>query len=168
MQKRFFACVEILQSMCRRAEMDSCNFRNEGIGFFSRTALMILPDSFESLHSDSQISTKQLWCEKTQVRSQEKAFVFSKNLTALFPKRNLSFFINNSQNDTSNIQLNCHPEQREDPALGLCKRLCEILRFTQNDKLYIGQQIYYYIDFSVLVIHQKVLSKNIFRFVQTK
>ena len=63
--------------MCRRSKMDSCNFRNEGLQFFSRTAPMILPNSFD--------------VKKTQVRSQEKAFVFSKKRIALFKKSNSPF-----------------------------------------------------------------------------
>ena len=30
-RNKFIACVEFLKSMCRRAEMDSCNFRDEGL-----------------------------------------------------------------------------------------------------------------------------------------
>ena len=42
---KFIVCVEFLQSMCRRTEMDTCNFCNEDLCFFSRPALIILPNS---------------------------------------------------------------------------------------------------------------------------
>ena len=63
--------------MCKRDKMDSCNFCDGGLQFFSRTALIILPQT-------ALISTNKDKAKKTQVRSQEKAFVFSKNLTAHF------------------------------------------------------------------------------------
>ena len=40
-------CAEISHPMYAPDGLDSCNFCNEGIRFFSRTALIILPDSFD-------------------------------------------------------------------------------------------------------------------------
>ena len=70
------AYVEILKSMCRRVEMDSCNFRNEGLRFFSRTALIILPHSFDF--------TQLYKAKKTQVRLQKKGGSIARKGLSLF------------------------------------------------------------------------------------
>ena len=51
------ACAEISHPMYAPDGLDSCNFCNEGIRFFSRTAPIILPDSFE-FYGVEQNSTK--------------------------------------------------------------------------------------------------------------
>ena len=50
------ACVENSYSMYALDELDSCNFCNARIEFFSRTALINLPHSFD--FRDAEISSK--------------------------------------------------------------------------------------------------------------
>ena len=49
----FIACVEILYLMYAPDKLDSCNFCNEGMRFFSRTAPIILPNSFDVKNAGS-------------------------------------------------------------------------------------------------------------------
>ena len=67
----FIACVEFLKSMCRRSEMDSCNFRDEGLQFFSRTALIILPNSFDFYNA-------KIWVKKRRFDRKKRPLCFLK------------------------------------------------------------------------------------------
>ena len=51
--EEIIACVENSYSMYTLDELDSCNFCNGCIEFFSRTALIILPNSFDVKNAGS-------------------------------------------------------------------------------------------------------------------
>ena len=55
--KEIIACVKISYSKYTLDGLDSCNFCNEGLRFFSRTALINLPHSFD--FRDAEIRVKK-------------------------------------------------------------------------------------------------------------
>ena len=85
-RNNFIACVEIFYSMYASDELDSCNFCNGGLQFFSRTAPMILPNSFD-------FRDAEIWVKKRRFDRKKRPLCFLKNEEPFSKKRTYDFSV---------------------------------------------------------------------------